>query len=61
MSIKSFRHSITGLVGKFPEEFADIFHDLVEVADDAEPLATPVPTEAVAEAAEVTDSEGSAQ
>jgi hypothetical protein len=66
MSIKTFRHQNTGLVGQFPEELAEIFHDLVEVADDAKPLAyTPIPADAIAgllaEHDEATDSEGSAQ
>lgn len=66
MSIKTYRHQSTGLVGQFPEELADIFPDLVEVADDAKPLAyTPIPADAItdlkAEREEATDSEGSAQ
>jgi hypothetical protein len=66
MSIKTYRHQITGLVGQFPEELAEIFPDLVEVADDAKPLAyTPIPADAVADlqAAQTpaTNPEGSAQ
>jgi hypothetical protein len=50
MSIKTYRHQITGLVGQFPEELAEIFHELVEVADDAKPLAyTPIPAEQIAD------------
>lgn len=65
MSIKTYRHQITGLPGQFPEDMAAVFPDLVEVAEDAKPLAyTPIPADAIAdlqaEHDEATDSEGSA-
>lgn len=66
MSIKTYRHQGTGLVGQFPDELADIFPDLVEVAEDAKPLAyTPIPADAISalrdEHDEATETEGSAQ
>lgn len=64
MSIKTYRHQGTGLVGQFPDELADIFPDLVEVAEDAKPLAyTPIPADAIADLKvkndEATNPEGS--
>lgn len=66
MSIKTYRHQNTGLPGQFPEEMAAMFPDLVEVADDAKPLAyTPIPADAISalrdEHDEATETEGSAQ
>jgi hypothetical protein len=64
MSIKTYRHSLTGLPGQFPEELAAIYPELVEVAEDAKPLAyTPIPADAIADLKvkndEATNPEGS--
>jgi hypothetical protein len=48
-SVKSYRHKVTGLIGQFPEGVALVDQNLVEVADDAKPLAyTPIDEDAIA-------------
>lgn len=45
---KTYRHSVTGKVGDFPESLAQHFPALVEVDSDAKPLAyVPIPQDAI--------------
>ena len=47
-ALKSYRHSVTGLVGIYPARLGDSNQYLTEVPDDSKPLAyTPIPHEAV--------------
>lgn len=47
---KTYRHSVTGLIGKYDPRVALAHPQLIEVPDDAKPLAyTPINPEAVAQ------------